>query len=238
MIARMSRAACGRWAAAAAGGRRGGFSLIELLVVIAVIALLISIGAPAVSAARRVSQRAVCGTNLHSIGQAVQSYLNVNRERYPVVANWPPKEPIWAAQERRAEYPAIYRALHKELGAAPAITRHELFKCPSDRNVSGDPDLTKKTYWDETGTSYEWNPLLSGKRLGIDDLLTVKRSLGGIGWTASQIGIVYDFQPFHHKDKARKGSIMYLYADFHVAPDNTDLQAAYLQQYKDSLVGG
>lgn len=55
-------------------GNRRGFTLIELLVVIAIIALLIAILLPALSRAREVSRRTVCGTNLRQIGMAFQQY--------------------------------------------------------------------------------------------------------------------------------------------------------------------
>ena len=56
-------------------GRRS-FTLIELLVVVAIIALLISILLPSLSAARDSSKRAVCMANLHAIGLALNSYAN------------------------------------------------------------------------------------------------------------------------------------------------------------------
>lgn len=59
------------------------FTLIELLVVVAMIALLISILLPSLSAARAQARSTVCLANLHrlALGQAV--YLTNNRDRFP-----------------------------------------------------------------------------------------------------------------------------------------------------------
>ena len=53
---------------------RDGFTLIELLVVISIIALLVGILLPALGAARRSAQSAVCLGNLRSAGQGMATY--------------------------------------------------------------------------------------------------------------------------------------------------------------------
>ena len=51
-----------------------GFTLIELLVVISIIALLIALLMPALSAAREQGRRAACGSNLRQFGIALHAY--------------------------------------------------------------------------------------------------------------------------------------------------------------------
>lgn len=57
---------------------RKAFTLIELLIVVGIIAALVGILAPALAGARQSGQRAVCLSNLRSIGVAGLSYLNSN----------------------------------------------------------------------------------------------------------------------------------------------------------------
>ena len=57
-----------------------GFTLIELLVVVSIIALLVSILMPALSKAREAGRRAVCGSNLHTIGNMAHQYAVENKD--------------------------------------------------------------------------------------------------------------------------------------------------------------
>ncbi len=60
-----------------------GFTLIELLVVISIIALLVGILLPALGAARRAAQSAVCLGHERGLGQAVVSYVTDERNFLP-----------------------------------------------------------------------------------------------------------------------------------------------------------
>ena len=63
--------------------RRKCFTLVELLVVIGIIAVLMGILLPALSAVKRTAQRVVCGSNLAGIGKAMLLYANEYGGDYP-----------------------------------------------------------------------------------------------------------------------------------------------------------
>ncbi len=89
--------------------RRRAFTLIELLVVVAIIAMLVSILLPSLSAARRQARACVCLANLKRLGTGVAFYLDDNREVFPpfrlkngdpgdsdaYVNQWGRKKPRW-----------------------------------------------------------------------------------------------------------------------------------------------
>jgi prepilin-type N-terminal cleavage/methylation domain-containing protein/prepilin-type processing-associated H-X9-DG protein len=68
--------------------RKTGFTLVELLVVISIIALLMGVLIPALSAARGRAQTIVCGANLKSYGYALIMYADSNRDKAPFSFSW------------------------------------------------------------------------------------------------------------------------------------------------------
>ena len=62
---------------------RRAFTLVELLVVIGIIALLIALLMPGLSAARSQAHTLKCASNLHAIGRAMQQYANDFKGRIP-----------------------------------------------------------------------------------------------------------------------------------------------------------
>ena len=77
----MARSRLGEWSGK---NGSGGFTLIELLVVVAIIALLISILLPSLTAARNNAKAAKCGSNLAQVGKAVHGYLAENNSTFPL----------------------------------------------------------------------------------------------------------------------------------------------------------
>jgi len=71
------------------GRQRRAFTLAELLIVIAIIAVLIGILLPALSAARRSAQTVKCLASLKQLGSAFQQYAQENNRAFPVTRWYP-----------------------------------------------------------------------------------------------------------------------------------------------------
>jgi prepilin-type N-terminal cleavage/methylation domain-containing protein len=131
------------------------FTLIEVLVVVAIIALLLAILVPAVSKARIMCVRIVCGSNLKQIAVGWQMYLDDHEGRFYQDTNANAVYGGW----KGTYFPNDKRPLNKYLGL-PKIPdspkEAEVYRCPADGSV-GLPAYS------DIGTSYQTNILLVGQ---------------------------------------------------------------------------
>ena len=167
---------------------RPAFTLVELLVVIAIIAILAALLLPTLGRAKESARAAVCLSNLHQIGIALQIYVSENHNKLPVMYDVSP-DPTVAATNTA---PAINRVL------APQLGNTNVLRCPSDL----------QQLYEITGSSYAWNFLLNGE--DADHLRVFNLHFDPQG-----ISILSDKDDFHKARGAGKAR-NYLYADGHL----------------------
>lgn len=110
------------------------FTLIEILVVISIIALLMSILMPSLMKAREQAKRAVCMTNLRSIGQGIYIYANDNKGRL-VPGDFPVPWDVWAEPPGCSNKQSVNLGYLLTSGALPIpMDDNNVFFCPSRRN--------------------------------------------------------------------------------------------------------
>jgi prepilin-type N-terminal cleavage/methylation domain-containing protein len=166
--------------------KRRAFTLIELLVVIAIIAILAAMLMPVLSRGKERGRTAVCLSNLHQIGVALQIYIDQNDNHLPFM------------QDRSTNsmttniYPSVDIVLKNQLGS-PKILR-----CPSD----------DKMIFETTASSYAWNVLLNGQDASNPNLMNLTYSVG-------DIPVFFDKDRFHLAN-GPAFSVNYLYADQHI----------------------
>jgi prepilin-type N-terminal cleavage/methylation domain-containing protein len=210
-----------------AGFCRRGFTLIELLVVISILGLLSAIIVPVARNARVVSRRAKCLSNLHSIGQALQNYLSENRDTYPWAAEMRSVDRLLADLQGRKPLPALSDVLRLHAGNS-----REVFACPADHRLldpgSSESDAllseefpSTTTYFATEGLSYEWRSQYNGKQPN-RDIFTDRE---GLKLSPAVAPLLFDFQPWHG-DPGDKGSVCFLFADLHAAPDDYEDESA------------
>ena len=80
------------------------FTLIELLVIIAITAILASLPAPALSAARERARSVSCTNNLKALGVACNMYANANKGFMPRICNTQGDSKTWKARLTAGKY--------------------------------------------------------------------------------------------------------------------------------------
>ena len=106
--------------------RRRAFTLVELLVVIAIIAILASLLAPGLKAARDTAKRCQCLNNLKQIGAAMHQYANDNDGFLPLAYDGSTST-VWYVP-----YPGTGGLLRPYL--PPKWGAGSVFWCPSNKN--------------------------------------------------------------------------------------------------------
>ncbi len=203
-----------------------------------IIALLTGIIVPAVSSARESARRVVCQSNLRSVGQAIQAYMQEFHEYYPPMAPFPtieeetnpvnPRPPMNWVDESRTVYmdPILTPYVGGEKG---------VFECPSDQITDPGSGLSPpggvETYYVWQGSSYEprtglsvvsdgyWLLSRENSVLGEDN-----EELKDLFANASKVVLLQEYEPFHVSDGTSGVGGQALYADFHVAAMGSDGQ--------------
>lgn len=148
--------------------RHPGFTLIELLVVISIIAILVALLLPALSAARDVSNRMQSLSNLRQIGGGAFTYMNDHDYRFP------PKtvdssdgstrfttQAAWVGKKGNAggyaQIGADVRYLNEYVGSYGEDSEVPIAHAPNDEGANGGDSS-----YDSGGTSYTINARTPG----------------------------------------------------------------------------
>jgi len=186
--------------------RRLGFTLIELLVVIGIIAILIGILVPVLSAARSRGRRTACSNNLRQLMVAMRSYLDGSGDIYPFGSFMPSIDPFPIENGEAILIPDV---LADHIGPDPKV-----FACPGDIGaIDRGPPHGNKTYYSTEKSSYEYRSRLGGRSL--KQVLDRRAEFLGTHILENTYWIFRDIDNFHGEG-GKPGARRYVYNDSHV----------------------
>lgn len=117
-----------------------GFTLIEILVVVAIIALLISILLPSLAAAREVTRRTICGTQLAEMTKSFLMYNNEHKDSLPGPLHQAMEletvDKVAAADYEEFHLPWYIRKYFSDRSRDKKLTDN-IVKCPTSEKVTG-----------------------------------------------------------------------------------------------------
>jgi prepilin-type N-terminal cleavage/methylation domain-containing protein/prepilin-type processing-associated H-X9-DG protein len=214
-----------------------GFTLVELLVVISVIVLLLGMLMPALNKARQISKRAACKGNLHSIAEALQMYLNDNRNTLPP-AGHDPYDMTNITNETYTGRPPVVCFLGNYItvpsnqiaqvyAQPPKRAYAKVLSCPADRNMSSGTQYYGMAlfFYKDQSSSFRYDPDYQRNSIQGQSLNTSRRQFRS-SVKAKDAAIMADYDSFHGNKpvevdyyadaSSTLGSYNYLYADCHV----------------------
>lgn len=163
--------------------RSRGMTLTEILVAVVILALLMGIAFPAYRGLQSRARATQCMAHLRQIGASLNLYAGDHGLRFPIM--------VAIREDKNDDQPALDTVL------APYVNEgDQSFCCPGDH----------KGLCEKTGTSYLWNSVLNGQRIGDLNFLGITKNESGIP-------LVADKENFH---PSVGDQVNILYGDGHV----------------------
>jgi prepilin-type N-terminal cleavage/methylation domain-containing protein/prepilin-type processing-associated H-X9-DG protein len=184
--------------------RRNAFTLVELLVVIGIIAVLIGILLPTLSAARRAANTVACLSNVRQLGMAAMLFAQEHGGYIPTASDdrWAkmndPLRKKWAYRTETSHPDGVvvydhYSSLIPYLGGKMGQTflsapqaQSKVFRCPSDTWL----DVPDPGYMIFNNVAGGFHPISYGYNADIACVSDNTR-VGRFGQTGDSIGVVY-----------------------------------------------